>query len=109
MEPINLTTSQSNILNDQIVDIRKRTTLNLSKDEKAMKTAQEFEGLFISKMMEMMDSTISKEENGLFSPGKNEKTFKSFFFQEIGKEISKNPATSIGVAKQIYEQIKDMV
>ena len=36
-------------------------------------------------------------------------TFKSFIFQEMGRDISNNPRTSIGMAQQIYSQMEKFV
>ena len=56
-----------------------------------------------------MDATVSKDDDGMFAAGRGEKMFKSMFYDELAKNISSDPTTSFGFAKQIYEQMKDKV
>ena len=54
-----------------------------SGDEKTQlkKVAQEFESIFITKMLEEMDKTVDREEDGLFgNDHQYEDTFKSIVF-----------------------------
>lgn len=76
--------------------------------EQLKKIANEFESIFITKMLTLMDKTVEKE--GLFGE-KNQytDTFKSIVFQEMGRDLSKNERTSFGFAKQIYEQMERYV
>jgi Rod binding domain-containing protein len=77
-------------------------------DSKAqlMKAAQEFEAIFITKMLSEMDKTVDRE-GGLFGE-KTEylDTFKSIVYQQIGHDIASNPHTSMGMAQQIYKQME---
>ncbi len=80
-----------------------------SEKEQLEKVSKEFESMFITKMLSLMDSTVDRSD-GLF----NEKqpyvdTFKSFVFQEMGRDMAENPRTSIGLAKQIYTQMEKYV
>lgn len=72
------------------------------------KVAQEFESVFVTQMLNMMEKTVEKE-GGMFEEGHYMKNFKSFVFNEIGREISSNPKTSIGFAEQIYKQMEKSV
>lgn len=79
-----------------------------SKDE-LKKTATEFEGIFIAKMFSLMDQTVDRE-GGLFG----EETqyldkFKSYVFDQMGRQMANNPHTSFGFAKQIYSQMEKYV
>ncbi len=83
-----------------------------SGDEKTQlkKAAQEFEAIFITKMLQEMDKTVDKEENGLFgNDNKYEDAFKSIVFQQMGHDMASNPRTSFGFADQIYKQMEHLV
>lgn len=69
------------------------------------KVSQEFESIFITKMLNMMDKTVD-EEGGIFGKGKYMENFKSFIYNEMGRDMSSNPRTTFGFAKQIYEQME---
>jgi len=74
-------------------------------DEKLKKAAQDFEAVFISQMFNIMDSTVEKSD--FLGNGKAEQTFKSMMYQNVAQDVSSNPSTSFGLAKQIYEQMKN--
>ena len=81
-------------------------------DEKAQlkKAAMEFESVFITKMLQEMDKTVDKEENGLFgNDNKYEDAFKSIVFQQMGRDLASNPRTTFGFADQIYRQMEHLV
>ncbi|MBQ2872198.1 rod-binding protein [bacterium] len=69
------------------------------------KVSQEFESIFITQMLNMMDKTVDNE-GGIFGKGKYMDHFKSFIYSEMGREMSQNPRTTFGFAKQIYEQME---
>ena len=82
-----------------------------SGDSKAQlkKAAEEFEAIFITKMLNEMDKTVDRE-NSLF--GKESQyvdTFKSIVYQQIGHDMASNPRSSIGMAQQIYRQMEKYV
>ena len=82
-----------------------------SGDSKAQlkKAAEEFEAIFITKMLNEMDKTVDKE-NSLF--GKESQyvdTFKSIVYQQIGHDMASTPRSSIGMAQQIYRQMEKYV
>ena len=81
-------------------------------DEKTQlkKAATEFESIFITKMLQEMDKTVDKEENGLFgNDNKYEEAFKSIVVQQMGRDLANNPRTSFGFADQIYRQMEHLV
>ena len=83
-----------------------------SGDEKTQlkKVASEFESIFITKMLQEMDKTVDKEENGLFgNDNKYEEAFKGIMFQQMGRDLANNPRTSFGFADQIYRQMEHLV
>ena len=79
-----------------------------SEKEQLQKTANEFESIFIAKMLNEMDKTVDKE-NSLFQESKYLDNLKSFMYNGIAREIASNPHTSIGVAKQLYTQLEKTV
>ncbi len=76
-------------------------------NEKAQlkKVSQEFESIFITQMLNMLDKTVD-EEGGIFGKGKYMENFKSFIYNEMGREMASDPRTTFGFAKQIYEQME---
>ena len=73
------------------------------------KAAEEFESIFITKMLSEMDKTVDRD-NGLFGEKTQyEDTFKSIVYQQIGHDMASNPRTSLGLAKQIYTQMEKYV
>ena len=77
-------------------------------DSKAQlkKAAEEFEAIFVTKMLTEMDKTVDRE-NGIFGEkNQYEDTFKSIIYQQIGHDIASNPRTSLGMAEQIYRQME---
>ena len=79
-----------------------------SGDSKAqlMKAAQEFEAIFVTKMLTEMDKTVDRE-NGIFGEKTQyEDTFKSIIYQQIGHDIASNPRSSIGMATQLNQQME---
>ena len=74
--------------------------------EQLRKAAQEFEAIFITKMLSEMDKTVDRE-GGLFGDKTQYvDTFKSIVYQQIGHDIASNPHTSMGMAQQIYKQME---
>ena len=54
------------------------------------------------------DKTVDKE-GSLFQESKYMDNLKSFMYNEIAREISSNPNTSIGIAKQMYSQLEKTI
>ena len=82
-----------------------------SGDSKAQlrKAAQEFEAVFITKMLSEMDKTVDRE-GGLFGDKTQYvDTFKSIIYQQIGHDMASKPHSSIGMAEQIYKQMEKYV
>lgn len=79
-----------------------------SEKEQLKKVATEFESIFVAKMLTEMDKTVDKE-GSLFQESKYLDNLKSFMYNDIARQISSNPHTSIGVAKQLYTQLEKTV
>lgn len=82
-----------------------------SGDQKAQlkKVATEFESMFITKMMNLMDKTVDREGGIFGSESKYEDQFKGYVFQELGRQLAVNERTSFGFANQIYKQMEKYV
>lgn len=79
---------------------------NGSGKEQLKKASTEFEAIFVSKMLDMLDKTVDKEGSLFGDESKYMDNFKSIMYQDIGRQISSNPHTSIGLAKQMYAQME---
>ena len=79
-----------------------------SQKEQLKKVSTEFEAIFVTKMLNTMDKTVSiGDKGGLF--GEDNKyldKFKSFIYGEVGRQIAKSPTSTVGFAKQIYQQME---
>lgn len=77
--------------------------------EQLKQTAKEFEGIFISKMFSVMDKTVDKEGGIFGEETKYLDNFKSYMYNELGRQLANNPHSTFGFAKQIYEQMEKYV
>ena len=73
------------------------------------KAAEEFEAIFITKMLSEMDKTVDREEGLFGEKTQYVDTFKSIVYQQMGHDMASNPRSSIGVAEQIYRQMEKFV
>lgn len=104
----------SNVLNHQGLVNNDAQVFNKIKEsggQKAQlkKIGQEFESMFITKMLTLMDKTVDREGGVLGEDTKYVDTFKNYVFQEMGRQMSENPHTSIGMASQIYKQMEKYI
>ena len=106
---IEATGLQETQLSIQESETNKLSNINFTdkKDKELMDAARQFEAVFVNQLFKSIDATV--EKTGMFSGGKGEEVFRSMFFDEIAKDVSSNSATSFGIAKQIYEQMKHLV
>lgn len=100
-QQINISQGQNEINKLSGINFKNKT------DRELMEAASQFEAVFVNQLFKAMEATV--ERDGLLSGGKGEEMFRSMFYEEIARDISSNPATSFGFAKQIYEQMKDLV
>src|SRR5574344_1520123 len=89
---------QDNVINsDQ--QIFNQVANSTDSKEKLHKVANEFESIFITKMLTLYDKTVDRE-NGLFGEENSYyDKMKSFVFNEVGRQLASNPRTSFGFAK----------
>ena len=96
----------SNAMNTSAVNSEQEVynRIKNSKDtkEQLKKSAQEFESIFITKMLSEMEESVDKSGGYLDS-------FKPYMFQELGRDLASNPHTTFGFAKTIYEQMEKYV
>ena len=101
----------SNLLNNQGIVNNDTQVFNRIKEsggqkEQLKKVGQEFETLFTTKLLTLMDKTVDREGGVLGGDSKYVDTFKNYVFQEVSRQMSSNPHTSIGIASQIYKQME---
>lgn len=70
-------------------------------EDKARKTAEDFESFFITQMYEFMSAGL--QTDGPFSGGQAEATWRSFLNDQYGRETAKY--RGIGIADMVYGQI----
>ena len=82
-----------------------------SGDSKAQlqKAAEEFESIFITKLLKEMDKTVDKTGSIFGEKSPYVDTFKSIVYQQMAHDMASNPRTSIGLASQIYNQMEKFV
>jgi len=88
------------------VELYNRIRASGTQDEQLKKTATEFESIFISQMLSKMDDTVDREGGMFDSEGEYVKNFKSYIYNQMGRDMANNPLNTFGLAKQIYEQMK---
>ncbi len=98
-------TLSPDIVNDSAQSLS-RIKLDPNKHSQLKKVTQEFEAIFVTKMLTLMDKTVDKESGIFGQENKYMDTFKSYIFTEMGRQIATNPQTSFGFAKQMYEQME---
>lgn len=105
----NSTIATQTAVNSDAQVINKIKTAGNSK-EQLKKAASEFEAIFATQMITLMDKTVDSE-GGLFGGEDNKylDNFKSLMFNEMGRQMASNPRTSLGLAKQIYQQMEKLV
>lgn len=82
---------------------------NTSSKEQLKKVATEFESIFVAKMFSTMDKTVDREGGILGGETRYMDKFKSYMYNELGRELASNPHSSIGFAKQIYDQMEKFI
>lgn len=97
--------SEGGLANSDLSEIENIKANTKDKKEQLKKVAVEFESIFVSKMINEMEKTVDKE-GSLFQESKYLQNLKSFMYNDIAREISKNPKTSIGFASQMYKQLE---
>ena len=109
MEPINYSSAVSSESVNSDQQIFNQIKNSSSKKEQLKKVATEFESVFISKMFTVMDKTVDKEGGIFGEETKYFDNFKSYMYNEMGRELANNPNSTFGFAKQIYAQMEKHV
>lgn len=108
MNPIDVNTAMFNIQGKNLEQLKRNSNASVDKKDESLKqAATEFEAVFITQLLEIMDSTVEKSD--FLRGGQGEETFKSMLNEKIALEIASSPTSSFGLAEQIYQQMKDRV
>lgn len=105
----NISTHTQNLSPDIVnYDVQRFGNIKTMKSPRAQleKVSKEFEAIFVTKMLSTMDKSVDREGGIFGNDDKYMDKFKSFIYDEIGRDIAKNPRTSVGFAKQIYSQME---
>lgn len=108
IEPTNLNSIMPDTVNpdQQIINQIKGKKSGKAELEKVSK---EFEAIFISKMFSTMDESVDREGGIFGDETKYFDNFKSYMFNEMGRQLANNPHSTFGFAKQIYQQMEKFV
>lgn len=105
LNPLDIQSQPSSAENQIFNEIKRGGT----QKEQLKKVATEFESVFITKMITLMDKTVEKDDGVFGEEGGYLKNFKSFMFNEMGREMAKSSHSSIGFAAQIYKQMENSI
>lgn len=108
IEPTNYANITPETVNGE-QEVLNRAVESTSGKKQLQKVAKEFESIFISKMFSTLDKTVDKEGGIFGEETKYFDTFKSYMYNELGRELANSPRTTFGFAKQIYEQMEKYV
>lgn len=108
IEPTNYNSIMPDTINpdQQIINQIKSSK---SGKEELKKVAKEFESIFISKMFSVMDESVDREGGIFGEETKYLDNFKSYMYNELGRDLASNPHSTFGFAKQIYQQMEKYV
>ena len=96
----------TDIINHDVQNINDIKRNSKSQREQLKKVSTEFEAIFVTKMISALDKTVDREGGIFGSENKYMGKFKSFIYNEVGRQIAKNPYSTVGFAKQIYTQME---
>ncbi len=103
----------SNVLNNGIVNNEQQifNSIKESGSEKSQlkKVGQEFEALFLTKILEQAEKTVDKKDGLFGEETRYVDTFKGYVYGEVSRQWASNPHTSIGLASAIYKQMEKYV
>jgi peptidoglycan hydrolase FlgJ len=79
---------------------------SLASSPAAQKTAQDFEGVFISQMLSQMFGTVETDDDGYFGGGIGEDMFRSLMINEYGKQVAAQGG--IGLSQSVLGEMVKM-
>ncbi|MGN0017966.1 MAG: hypothetical protein ACI37S_02885 [Candidatus Gastranaerophilaceae bacterium] len=100
--------NNNGLVNNDQFTLNKIKNLNSQKAQ-LKKVGEEFETMFLTKMIQTLDKTVDREGGMLGEESRYVNTFKDHVFQEVGRQIATNKYTSVGIASQIYKQMERFV
>jgi flagellar protein FlgJ len=74
-----------------------------ARNQKLREVSQDFEAIFVKKMLDSMRDTIP--DSGLMEKSHAEKIYKDMLYKEYAQMISRN--SDLGLAEQVYEQLSN--
>ncbi len=81
---------------------------NRENREDLMKTARQFEGVFVKQLLDQMDKTIDRSD--FMGGGSAEETFRGMMYERIAENIASRPGGSgFGIAEAIYRQMEQQL
>lgn len=108
MLPANSTPIDQTLAQSQSMALQKRLTGRETKDD-LMKTAKQFEGIFLQQLFTAMDKTVDRTE-GFLDGGAAEETFRGMFYERVASSVSERPgASQFGIAAAIYKQLESQL
>lgn len=105
LPPTNLPISQT-LVDAGAMSLEHRLKSHETKEE-LMKTAKQFEGVFLQQMFTAMDKTVDRTD-GMLDGGSAEETFRGMFYERVAASIADRPGSSaqFGIAAAIYKQLE---
>ncbi|EOD00725.1 rod-binding protein [Caldisalinibacter kiritimatiensis] len=106
---VNNVITQANIQKNNNVENLKSKINNAEKtkdNQKLMEVCKEFESIFIHMMLKQMRSTVP--DSGITNKSTAREIFEDMYDQEVAKQVS-NQGEGIGIAKVLYEQMKNSI
>jgi len=105
INPANNNIMMFNLQSRNIDSLSASQQIKTQKEEELKKAASDFESVFIRQFLDLMDTTVAKSD--FMRGGQGEEIFKSMLNDQIAQNIASDPTTSFGLAKQVYEQMKN--
>ncbi len=82
---------------------------NHENKEDLMKTARQFEGIFMKQLFDAMDKTVDRSDS-ILSGGSGEDMFRGMMYDKISESMASRPGGSgMGLAEAIYRQLEKRI
>lgn len=77
------------------------------KSRKQMKdVAQQFESIFVKQLMDEMDKTVDRDDDGMLGGGSAEGYFRDMMYQQMSTAMStRSGGSGLGLAEMVYRQM----
>lgn len=103
---MNINPNSASMLNFMDRSNIEKTSKNLENadDQKLKEVCQDFESIFLNMMMKEMRKNVP--DSGIVEKSQGSLIFEDMYMEELSNEISKSE-NGIGLAKEMYEQLKN--